>query len=138
MYTLRSIQENGTEMNQYLGDKYIFLDGRYQKNHSFISAYISHIGEEEVFFCDEIEDEDKEYDIKVDINTALNERKCFIRTSDYKLYYINPETQELEDLPEVYGFIAVSETKNIPLYKRLKNFIMTDTGNTFANISYKE
>lgn len=36
----------------------------------------------------------------------------------------------------IYGFITYENgSKTLPLYRKQKNYMMTDTGNTFANLS---
>jgi len=56
----------------------------------------------------------------------------------------NPEDYEKSlkilkcDREDVYGFISHSEgMKLIPLYKKSHYFVMTESGKTFANITYK-
>lgn len=37
-----------------------------------------------------------------------------------------------------YGFVVYKDGSNVlPLYKKQQNYIMTENGNTFSNISYK-
>lgn len=42
-----------------------------------------------------------------------------------------------KDTKNCYAFIAYDGGKIQPLYKNQKNFMMIDTGKTFANLSYK-
>jgi hypothetical protein len=45
---------------------------------------------------------------------------------------------DLESDPDIYGFIVHNNgTDIIPLYKKSTYFVMTGSGQTFANITYK-
>ena len=42
-----------------------------------------------------------------------------------------------DDTKRVYGFVAFNGGEIMPLWKNQKNYIMTDSGKTFANLSFK-
>jgi len=85
----------------------------------------------------------------VEMNHAVGENYTYIHRTfnpldfqaTFKLYFEKNHVADLDpssddDTTQVYAFICNGKFLQ-PLYKRQKNFMMTDSGNTFANLTDK-
>lgn len=86
----------------------------------------------------------------VQMNKALGDGYTFIGRAEnpdyfretFKVYFDkdhvsdNDKTSD-DDTKKCYAFVAYNGGAIMPLYKIQKSYIMTESGKTFANISYK-
>ena len=60
----------------------------------------------------------------------------------FQIVFGKPHVADLDEKSDnytknCYGFISTQDGYHRPLYKNQHNWIMTDSGNTFANVTYK-
>jgi hypothetical protein len=85
----------------------------------------------------------------VEMNHSLGDGYTYINREynvlefrrSFKVFFDKDHVADLdetsdEDSKDVYGFIGNGPFLQ-PLYKNQKNFIMTESGKTFSNLSYK-
>ena len=96
MYTLRTITQDNTQINHYLGNDYLFI-GRFESPERFKELY------EEEF------------------------KEPFLADSDEK---------STSRSKSIFGFV-IENGNLIPILKGESNYIMTENGKTFSNLSYK-
>lgn len=146
MYTLRKLTTDGVEMNFELGSSYVVV----KKENSvkeFERAFREIIiGNNNIFFSEQkditgdLNDDNKNF--WLDVPVALEKGFKYIHVEN-NTYFIKSETEvksafdnEVED--QIYAFVTSEGGKDVfPLYIRQKNFIMTDTGKTFSNLTLR-
>jgi hypothetical protein len=112
MYTLRKITSDGVQMNTFLGKEYNFIE-QFSSPFDFERCF-------ENFF-------------KAPIN--------FVETNPPSPTYdgstINAQyVSEMKEL--VYAFVTSEGGREIfPLYKRQRNYIMSESGATFSNLTHR-
>lgn len=74
-----------------------------------------------------------------EINQCLGESYNIVLKEQHPDDFKEGQLKEwAETFPEIYGAIFYAGGSEIrPLYKKQWNYIMTESGKTFANISYK-
>lgn len=83
------------------------------------------------------------------INLSIGDSYCYVDREhnyedfqkDFNNYFQKNHVADLDDTADrdtqlVYGFISY-QGNIIPLYKNQMNYIMTESGKTFSNLSYK-
>lgn len=155
MYTLRTIKvnekENGREKNQYLGDNYQIINSTSAGFKEIFEAFYN----VDVYSNYQLEKDylpndpkcpfqgrgitgDLEYDKKffwVDVKEVYKK--------GYRFYFVEGEVYFLEDENQVVlseitrtkGFVCIGEDKVYPLLKGDENYIVTESGRTFSNLS---
>jgi len=73
----------------------------------------------------------------------IRREECYERFSElFKDYFEKDHLADLspssdEESQRTYAFIINSKNEPIPIYKEQKNYIVTESGKTYSNITYK-
>jgi len=74
--------------------------------------------------------------LEIGSNYTLVSRTTNSRDFNRVFPIVFPESQSTEEEPECYAFVT-NGTVSLPLYRNQKNFIMTEGGKTFDNLTYR-
>lgn len=141
MYTLRKVTPNGVESNMALGSSYNVVQAE-SSIEEFERTFNIVYTQNEVFFTKEqitgdLENDKKHFWPIAELAYQKGFRNIYAYNSLYDLNSEN-EVKPVEGFGSVYAFIVSEGGKEIyPLFKNQRNYIMTDSGKTFSNLSLK-
>lgn len=153
MYTLRTVKSNGREYNQVLGDRYQFIRSTSEGFKEIFEAYYNvnvypTFKEDKVYKSNDPSCPFQGRNLTGDLNY---DNKFFwpdvkeAYEKGYRYYFVEGEMHFLEkedvvapcEVSGIKGFICVGEDRLFPILRGDENYVMTESGRTFSNLTNK-